>query len=185
MFNFSKYFSSLSPTISVNDLDGAIKEIKKSLLEDTIPPYKAADSILNGKNLQAESKSEIVKRVEEFFRTAYKTKYQGNSVEKIYRILTANEKVLEAVIKVYENEKKSGLDKEYFKVLNLNIIAYLEKLDFSCKYSRYYLNTVLIDFKSTMRSKETLKDQPSFQLKFLDENLVEFFTCLRKIHSNY
>lgn len=173
---FLTYLGSLVPQFTLKRLVSQVTATQQELVECTLPPLRSAVEILGN----GASTTKHGKLYNQAFRKGVTFRFNGNYLNAIETALAMATDNLPVVRKAAERNFATDVTREGLNVVRLNLLQYLESLNFVTEYSRRFLTYVI---------NEGLKEKnaagyiplPQAEIEYIDLYLDAFIKSLNSI----
>lgn len=167
------------PSIGKTDVKKAISNIRKELLNGTLPPYETASITFSSRKF----KSKEINEFDDAFQKAFKGKVRGNFIQCISELLKNLVVNLDLIETSFEMKVNGDIIKDDISFYETNILRFIESTAFALKYARLLLRwtlnseTAAADSNAQNYNEQLTKTDQ----EFLSANQDRFLTVLKVI----
>ncbi len=134
-----KFISQMLPSVGKSDVKKTISNIRKELLDSTIPPYETASVTFSKRKFN----STVLQDFDESFKKAIKLSVRGNFIQAISEILKTAAGNLDVLEISFDNTVNGDILKDDISFYETNMLRYLTAFSFALKYARLLLRWAL------------------------------------------
>lgn len=172
--NVLTYIRSLLPRIAKSDVIGDLRDLRRELAEDTVPPYEAAAEIFRRWDMKSRPLSDFDK----LFQRNVKSKTRGNYVVVIHAHLKTTLKSLDAIEKLLNDKFAGDVVRSNLTYSGAQLLQYIETTMFAAKYARKLLiQTYDLEMADLMTRSPAGRLTPAEE-KWMAERRNDFFAAM-------
>ncbi len=134
-----KFINNLLPTIAKTDVKKAIANVRKELIESTLPPYETASITFSSRKFKAATLQDYNDK----FKNECKTDVRGNFIQAITELLKNVSSNLDIIETTFEAKVNGDIQKDDISFYETNTLRYISAVAFSLKYARLLLRWAL------------------------------------------
>lgn len=180
--DIKKFLGTLVPSFTRQRIIEDIGFIRESLVDNTLPIFDSYSSFI-GKN---KLKSDYYKHIEERFDSNYKESYKGNIINEVYKILEKINGDLVVVERLSAKYYGDDVLKDAMSILRVNILQYLECINYIVKFSRTLLISMVAHevqyFRQTESGSPVELEMLQGDVDYVENGLANFCACLNVVN---
>ena len=175
----AKYVQSLLPRIERKDVSTNLEDLRAELRDSTLPPYKTASDMLNNWTF----KDKFDQALEQNFSKQVQSQFHGNFVQVIYQILAQTMDNITEIEKLVDALYSKDIIASSLTYSETQLLQLIEAISWATRYARKLLIYVLGAETGLYRQMDLVgKEMPPAEIKWLQNNYMTFFVCLRAMN---